>query len=168
MNYIDTNTFNNCCTEWDFYFTKIIGNGNLNPTKKQLIEYLLTPTYFNSNNIYFDYRGSIINLLITTSLAKYKEIIPYILQMKRDEDNYQFVDIVYKNEYSIYDLIFLVAKLNRWNIEGQMLLNMQPKQYDTELIIFNKYDVLKQIDLYLNTSIADPLWGLYQRTYDIR
>ena len=168
MNYIDTNTFNSCCTEWDFYFTKIIGNGNLNSAKKQLIEYLLTPTYFNNNKVYFDYRASIINLLITTPLSKYRDVIPYILQMKEDENNYQFVDIVYKNDYSIYDLVFLISKLNRWDIDGQLLLNIQAKEYDTELLIFNKYDTLKQIDLYLNSTIADPLWGLYQRTYQIK
>jgi len=85
--------------------------------------------------------------------------------MKQEEDNYTFNCYPIKNEYSIYDVIFLVAKINRWSIDGQLLLNITPKEYDTELIVFNKYNSLKQLDKYLNTNIADNLFGLYQRTY---
>jgi len=168
MNYIDTNTFNNCCSEWDFYSSKIIGAANLNPKKKQLIDFLLTPTYFVDNIVYFDYRASIVNLLITTPLTKYKEVLSYILQMKIDEDDYLFNDVVYQNNYSVYDVIFLVANLNRWEIDATLLLNIKPKQYDMSLVVFNKYETLKQLDIYLNTNIADPLWGLYQKTYKLK
>lgn len=168
MNYIDSNTFNDSCSEWDFYLSKIIGNANINSNKKELIESLLTPTYFVDNNIYFDYRASIISLLITTPLSKYKEVLSYILQMKLDEDNYEFNDVVYQNTYSIYDVVFLVANLNRWEIDSSLLLEIEPKAYDMSLLVFNKYDTLKQIDIYLNTNIADPLWGLYQKTYKLK
>lgn len=168
MNYIDTNTLSNSCSEWEFYLSKIIGNANLNPKKKELIEFLLTPTYFKDNNAYFDYRASIVSLLITTPLTKYKEVISYILQMKLDEDDYAFTEVVYQNIYSIYDIIFLVTNLNRWEIDSSLVFEIKPKAYDLSLLVFNKHNTLKQLDIYLNTNIADPLWGLYQKTYTLK
>ena len=88
--------------------------------------------------------------------------------MKADEDDYLFNDVVYQNNYSVYDVIFLVANLNRWEIDATLLLDIKPKQYDMSLVVFNKYEALKQIDIYLNTNIADPLLGLYQKTYKLK
>ena len=88
--------------------------------------------------------------------------------MKLDEDDYLFTEVVYQNTYSIYDVIFLVAGLNKWEIDAALLLDIKPKQYDMSLIVFSKYETLKQLDIYLNTNIADPLWGLYQKTYKLK
>lgn len=165
MNYIDTESYSNCCSEWQFYFNKIVGDAGITPLKRDLINYLLTPTYYNNNTVYFDYRDSIVNSLIASNITNYKTNCSYVLKMKQEEDNYTFNCYPIKNEYSIYDVIFLVAKINRWSIDGQLLLNITPKEYDTELIVFNKYNSLKQLDKYLNTNIADNLFGLYQRTY---
>ncbi len=165
MNYIDTESYTNCCSEWQFYYNKILGDAGISPLKRDLISYLLTPTYYNNNIVYFDYRASIITTLITSNIINYKTNCSYVLQMKDDEDNYKFNGYPVKNEYSIYDVIFLIANINRWTVEGKLLLDLKSKQYDTDLIIFNKYEALKQLDNYLNTNIADNLFGLYQRTY---
>jgi len=168
MNYIETEAYSNCCTEWQFYYNKILGDAGITPLKRDLITYLITPTYYNDNTVYFDYRGSIINTLITSNITNYKTASSYVLQMKQDEDNYIFNTYPTKNEYSIYDVIFLVARINNWSIDGQLLLDIRATQYNTNLIITNKYEALKQLDIYLNTNIADTLFGLYQRTYIIR
>lgn len=168
MNYIDTNIFSTNTSEFDFYLTKIIGSANLNPLQKQIIEYILTPTYYIDNNVYFDYRASILNLLITTSLINYKQVISIVLQMKQDEDNYKFKDNVFNNQYSIYDVIYLISTNNKWDICPSILLDITPTTYNLDLLIFNKYDCLKQLDVYLNTNIADQLWGLYQRQYILK
>lgn len=168
MNYIDTNIFSTNTTEYDFYLTKIIGNANLNPLKKNIIEYILTPTYYIDNTVYFDYRASILNLLITTPLANYKTVISTVLQMKEDEDNYKFKDNVFTNQYFIYDVIYLISTNNKWDICSSILLDIMPSTYDLSLLMFNKYEVLKQLDLYLNTNISDQLYGLYQRQYTLK
>jgi hypothetical protein len=168
MNYIDTSIFSNNSTEYNFYLTKILGNANINPLKKSIIEYILTPTYYIDNTVYFDYRASILNLLITTPLSNYKTVISTVLQMKQDEDNYKFKDNVFKNEYSIYDVIYLISTNNKWDICPSILLDITPSTYDLSLLVFNKYDVLKQLDIYLNTNIADQLYGLYQRQYTLK
>ena len=168
MNYIDTNIFSTNTSEFDFYLTKIIGSANLNPLQKQIIEYILTPTYYIDNNVYFDYRPSILNLLITTSLINYRATISTVLQMKQDEDNYTFKDNVFNNQYSIYDLIYLISTNNKWDICPSILLDITPTTYNLDLLIFNKYNCLKQLDIYLNTNIADQLWGLYQRQYILK
>jgi hypothetical protein len=168
MNYIDTNIFNNNSTEYDFYLTKLLGSANINPLQKQIIEYILTPTYYIDNTVYFDYRASILNLLITTSLINYKQAISTVLQMKEDEDNYKFKDNVFNNQYSIYDIIYLISTNNKWDICPSILLNIVPSTYDLSLLMFNKQEVLKQLDIYLNTNIADQLYGLYQRQYTLK
>ena len=168
MNYIDTNIFSTNTSEFDFYLTKIIGSANLNPLQKQIIEYILTPTYYIDNTVYFDYRASILNLLITTSLINYKQAISTVLQMKQDEDNYKFKDNVFTNQYSIYDVIYLISTNNKWDISPSILLDITPTTYNLNLLIFNKYNCLKQLDVYLNTNIADQLWGLYQRQYILK
>jgi hypothetical protein len=168
MNYIDTSIFSNNSTEYHFYLTKILGNANINPLQKQIIEYILTPTYYIDNIVYFDYRASILNLLITTPLSNYKTVISTVLQMKQDEDNYKFKDNVFKNEYSIYDVIYHISTNNKWDICPSILLDITPSTYDLSLLVFNKYDVLKQLDIYLNTNIADQLYGLYQRQYTLK
>lgn len=168
MNYIDTNIFSTNTSEFDFYLTKIIGSANINPLQKQIIEYILTPTYYIDNNVYFDYRASILNLLITTSLINYKQAISTVLQMKQDEDNYKFKDSVFNNQYSIYDVIYLISTNNKWDISPSILLDITPTTYNLNLLIFNKYNCLKQLDIYLNTNIADQLWGLYQRQYILK
>ena len=171
MNYIDIKTFNNASSEWDFYLCSILGNANVNPTKKQLIEFVLTPTYYINNDVYFDYRSSMVNLLITTPLTKYRKVLSQVLAMKEVEDTYQFPYSVspFKNDYSIYTVIYNVLNLNRWEIDSDILLNITPAtEFNNDLIMFNRYDVLKQLDVYLNTNIADSLWGLYQRTYKLK
>jgi len=168
MNYIDTNIFSTNTSEFDFYLTKIIGSANLNPLQKQIIEYILTPTYYIDNTVYFDYRASILNLLITTSLINYKQAISTVLQMKQEEDNYKFKDNVFNNQYSIYDVIYLISTNNKWDICASILLDITPSTYNLNLLIFNKYNCLKQLDVYLNTNIADQLWGLYQRQYILK
>ena len=168
MNYIDTNIFSTNTSEFDFYLTKIIGSANLNPLQKQIIEYILTPTYYIDNNVYFDYRASILNLLITTPLINYRTTISTVLQMKQDEDNYTFKDNVFNNQYSIYDIIYLISTNNKWDICSSILLDIPPTTYNLNLLIFNKYNCLKQLDVYLNTNIADQLWGLYQRQYILK
>ena len=168
MNYIDTNIFSTNTSEFDFYLTKILGSANLNPLQKQIIEYILTPTYYIDNNVYFDYRPSILNLLITTSLINYRATISTVLQMKQDEDNYTFKDNVFNNQYSIYDIIYLISTNNKWDISPSILLDITPTTYNLNLLIFNKYNCLKQLDVYLNTNIADQLWGLYQRQYILK
>jgi hypothetical protein len=168
MNYIDTSIFSTNSTEYDFYLTKIIGSANINPLQKQIIEYILTPTYYIDNTVYFDYRASILNLLITTPLSNYKTVISIVLQMKEDEDNYKFKDNIFTNQYSIYDVIYLISTNNKWDICPSILLDIRPSSYDLSILIFNKYDVLKQLDIYLNTNIADQLYGLYQRQYILK
>lgn len=168
MNYIDTNIFSTNTSEFDFYLTKILGSANINPLQKQIIEYILTPTYYIDNNVYFDYRPSILNLLITTSLINYRATISTVLQMKQDEDNYTFKDNVFNNQYSIYDVIYLISTNNKWDISPSILLDITPTTYNLNLLIFNKYNCLKQLDVYLNTNIADQLWGLYQRQYILK
>ena len=168
MNYIDTNIFSTNTTEYDFYLTKILGSANLNYLKKSIIEYILTPTYYIDNTVYFDYRPSILNLLITTPLVSYKQAISTVLQMKQDEDNYKFKDNVFTNQYSIYDVIYIISTNNKWDICPSILLDITPTTYDLSLLIFNKYEVLKQLDIYLNTNIADQLYGLYQRQYILK
>lgn len=168
MNYIDTSIFSTNSTEYDFYLTKILGSANINPLQKQIIEYILTPTYYIDNNVYFDYRPSILNLLITTPLINYKQAISTVLQMKEDEDNYKFKDNVFNNQYSIYDVIYLISNNNKWDICPSILLDIMPSTYNFNLLIFNKYNCLKQLDIYLNTNIADQLWGLYQRQYILK
>ena len=168
MNYIDTNIFSTNTSEFDFYLTKILGSANINPLQKQIIEYILTPTYYIDNNVYFDYRPSILNLLITTSLINYRATISTVLQMKQDEDNYTFKDNVFNNQYSIYDIIYLISTNNKWDISPSILLDITPTTYNLNLLIFNKYNCLKQLDVYLNTNIADQLWGLYQRQYILK
>jgi hypothetical protein len=121
--------------------------------------------------VYFDYRGTIVNLLITTPLTKYKEVLSQVLAIKQVEDTYQFPYSVrpFKNDYSIYNVIYNVLNLNRWEIDSDILLNIiAASEFNNDLIMFNRYDVLKQLDLYLNTNIADSLWGLYQRTYKLK
>jgi hypothetical protein len=168
MNYIDTNIFSTNTSEFDFYLTKILGSANLNPLQKQIIEYILTPTYYIDNTVYFDYRASILNLLITTPLINYRATISTVLQMKQDEDNYKFKDNVFNNKYSIYDVIYLISTNNKWDISPSILLDITPTTYNLNLLIFNKYNCLKQLDVYLNTNIADQLWGLYQRQYILK
>ena len=168
MNYIDTNIFSTNTSEFDFYLTKILGSANINPLQKQIIEYILTPTYYIDNTVYFDYRASILNLLITTPLINYRATISTVLQMKQDEDNYKFKDNVFNNQYSIYDTIYLISTNNKWDISPSILLDITPTTYNLNLLIFNKYNCLKQLDVYLNTNIADQLWGLYQRQYILK
>ena len=165
MNYTDKDIYSLSTSEEYFYLVTAYGKCGLSLNKVLLYNFLLTPTYYQNNTLYFDPRASILCLLISSNIRSYKKAVAQALLLKEEEDLLPHADYCSKNDYSVYELVLLVAKLNNWSISNPQLLAIEKTQYPPTTLIFNTYNALQQLDTYLGCDIAEEVFAIYQRSH---